>query len=114
MPTGFTLPSLAPKLQDMSAQLRSRGKIDRLFAKAVERRIHGRPGLYMQSRFPALDHENGKTCAPYSVFQGFSDLFENFDGWMAKTIGARVHGSLFAPERVEFAGAAREFNGGLS
>lgn len=90
------------------------GKIDKLFAKAVERRMYGRPGLYMQSRFPALDHENGKTCAPYSVFQGFSDLFENFDGWLAKTIGARVHGNLFAPERVEFAGGACEFNGALS
>ena len=30
------------------------GKIDRLFSKAVERRTKGRPGLYMQSRFPAL------------------------------------------------------------
>ena len=28
------------------------GKIDRIFAKAVERRVYGRPGLYMQSRFP--------------------------------------------------------------
>jgi hypothetical protein len=28
------------------------GKINRLFAKAVERRVKGRPGLYMQSRFP--------------------------------------------------------------
>ena len=51
------------------------GKIDRLFAKAVERRLFGRAGLYMQSRFPVQDRENGKTCAPYSVFHGFSDLF---------------------------------------
>lgn len=28
------------------------GKIDRIFAKAVERRTRGRAGLYMQSRFP--------------------------------------------------------------
>ena len=53
------------------------GKIDRIFAKAVERRTRGRAGLYMQSRFPCGGWENGKTCAPYSVFQGFGDLFES-------------------------------------
>ncbi|MEE4189328.1 MAG: beta-1,6-N-acetylglucosaminyltransferase, partial [Roseobacter sp.] len=35
------------------------GKIDRIFAKAVERRTRGRSGLYMQSRFPNEDWENG-------------------------------------------------------
>lgn len=86
-------------------------KIDRLFSKAVERRTKGRPGLYMQSRFPMKDRENGKTSAPYSVFQGFSDLFENFEGWLSKYVGARVHGHLFGPERAEFAGGERIFNG---
>lgn len=90
------------------------GKIDRLFAKAVERRKRGRAGLYMQGRFPLKDHENGKTCAPYSMFHGFSDLFENFDIWLAKAIGGRVHGHIFAPERVEFAGGETIFNGALS
>lgn len=90
------------------------GKIDRLFAKAVERRVRGRAGLYMQSRFPLQDHENGKTSAPYSVFHGFSDLFENFDIWLAKAIGGRVHGHIFAPGRVEFAGGESVFNGALS
>ena len=89
------------------------GKIDRLFAKAVDRRLNGRPGLYMQSRFPAHDRENGKTSAPYSVFHGFSDLFENFDNWLAKSVGCRVHGHLFAPDRAEFAGGERMFNGSL-
>jgi hypothetical protein len=89
-------------------------RIDRLFSKAVERRTSGRPGLYMQSRFPYRDHENGKTSAPYSVFQGFTDLFENFDGWLAKYVGARVHGHLFAPERAEFAGGETLFSGCLS
>ena len=88
-------------------------KIDRLFAKAAERRTKGRPGLYMQSRYPWQDRENGKTSAPYSMFQGFSDLFENFDGWLAKYVGARVHGHLFAPERAEFAGGETVFNGCL-
>jgi hypothetical protein len=90
------------------------GKIDRIFAKAVERRTRGRPGLYMQSRFPNQDWENGATAGPYSVFQGFSELFENFEPWLEKTTGARVHGHLFAPERVEYAGGQTVINGALS
>ena len=90
------------------------GKIDRLFSKAVERRVKGRPGLYMQSRFPNEHWENGRTAAPYSVFQGFSDVFENFEGWLGKVTGTRVHGHLFAPDRVEFAGGEAVFNGALS
>ncbi len=89
-------------------------KIDRLFAKAVERRVKGRPGLYMQSRFPAEHRENGLTAAPYSVFQGFSDVFENFDSWLTKVAGVRVHGHLFAPERADFAERATVFDGALS
>jgi hypothetical protein len=90
------------------------GKIDRIFAKAVERRTRGRPGLYMQSRFPNVDWENGVTSGAYSVFQGFSELFENFEPWLAKTTGARVHGHLFAPDRVEYAGGQTVINGALS
>jgi hypothetical protein len=90
------------------------GKIDRLFSKAVERRTKGRAGLYMQSRFPNKDWENGRTAAPYSVFQGFADVFENFDTWLSKVAGTRVHGHLFAPDRVQFAGGATVYNGALS
>ena len=90
------------------------GKIDRLFAKAVERRTKGRAGLYMQSRFPNADWENGKTAAPYSVFQGFADVFENFDTWLGKVTGTRVHGHLFAPDRAHFAGGETIYNGALS
>jgi hypothetical protein len=90
------------------------GKIDRIFAKAVERRTRGRAGLYMQSRFPNEDWENGVTCGPYSVFQGFTELFENFEPWLAKTTGNRVHGHLFGPGRVEFLGGQQMINGGLS
>ena len=89
------------------------GKIDRLFAKAVERRTKGRAGLYMQSRFPKPSWENGKTAANYSVFQGFNDLFEDFDDWLNKVSGARVHGHLFGPERAEFAGGQSVYSGGL-
>lgn len=90
------------------------GKIDRIFAKAVERRTRGRPGLYMQSRFPNEDWENGLTSSPYSVFEGFTELFEDFEPWLAKLTGTRVHGHLFAPERAEFAGGAELINGALS
>jgi hypothetical protein len=90
------------------------GKIDRLFAKAVERRTKGRAGLYMQSRFPRRDWENGKTAGPYSIFQGFADVLENFDTWLSKVAGARVHGRLFAPDGVQFAGGEAVYNGGLS
>ena len=89
------------------------GKIDRLFAKAVERRTKGRAGLYMQSRFPNKNWENGKTAAPYSMFQGFAYLFEDFDQWLAKVSGARVHGHLFAPDGAEFAGNETTYSGGL-
>jgi hypothetical protein len=91
------------------------GKIDRPFSKAAERRRRGRAGLYMQSRFPRQDHENGKTSAPYSIFHGFSDLFESFDLWLTGAVGGgRAHGHLFAPGRVEFAGGETVFNGALT
>ncbi len=90
------------------------GKIDRLFAKAVERRTRGRAGLYMQSRYPNDNWENGRTCAAYSVFEGFSDLFENFETWLNKAAGGRVHGHLFAPDRVQFAGGESVYNGAMS
>ena len=90
------------------------GKIDRIFAKAVERRTRGRDGLYMQSRFPRHGNENGLTSNPYSMFQGFTELFENFEPWLTKATGARVHGHLFGPERAEFAGGQSLINGALS
>ncbi len=90
------------------------GKIDRIFSKAVERRTKGRPGLYMQSRFPNSDWENGKTSAQYSVFQGFAELFEDFETWLGRVVGARVHGHLFAPDRVGFSSGAEVFSGALT
>lgn len=90
------------------------GKIDRIFAKAVEKRTRGRPGLYMQSRFPNEDWENGVTSGRYSVFCGFSDLFEDFETWLTKATGARVHGHLFAPGRVEYAQRQTIMNGALT
>ncbi len=90
------------------------GKIDRIFAKAVDRRTRGRPGLYMQSRFPNDGWENGVTSSPYSVFEGFTELFEDFESWLARATGNRVHGHLFAPDRAEFEGRQPAFSGALS
>lgn len=104
-------------LTDSSAAMKKTepnpGKIDRIFAKAVERRTRGRAGLFMQSRMPNVGWENGLTSNPYSVFQGFSELFENFETWLAKATDARVHGHLFAPTRAEFAGGQTLINGAL-
>ena len=104
---------LSPDLPDRVADPNP-GKIDRIFAKAVDRRTRGRPGLYMQSRFPREGHENGITSAPYSVFEGFTELFQDFETWLARETGARVHGHLFAPGRVEFEGRVPVYSGALS
>lgn len=90
------------------------GKIDRIFAKAVDRRTRGRPGLIMQSRFPYDGHENGVTAAPYSVFEGFSDLFVDFEEWLTKSTGCRVHGHLFGSDGVEFEGRQSSYAGAIS
>ncbi len=90
------------------------GKIDRIFAKATERRTRGRPGLYMQSRFPNENWENGFSSAPYSVFEGFADLFEDFEAWLARATGCRVHGHLYAPDQAEFSGRQDTYAGAIS
>lgn len=89
-------------------------RIDRHFARATAQRIRGRPGLYMASRFPVANRENGKTAEPYSVFQGFAEVFLDFEGWLASVANCRVHGHLFAPNKAQFAGREKSFAGGLS
>ncbi|MEE9387839.1 MAG: beta-1,6-N-acetylglucosaminyltransferase [Paracoccaceae bacterium] len=105
---------LSPRLSQMGAAEPNPGKIDKIFSKAVDRRTNGRAGLYMHSRFPKEGFEKGTTCTRYSVFEGFNDLFEDFDDWLTKAVGGRVHGHLFAPERAEFSGGQKIFSGGLS
>ncbi|MGR3467295.1 MAG: DUF5927 domain-containing protein [Shimia sp.] len=89
------------------------GKIDRVFQRATDLRIRGRAGLYMQSRFPAGQWNDAVTCAPYTVFEGFSDIFEDWEDWLSRMTGARVHGHLFSENWVQFAGREREFAGAL-
>jgi len=91
----------------------SPGKIDRLFSQAAERSVHGRPGLYMQSRFPMHGRDNGRTAERYSVFQGFDHVFDGFPDWLGKATGLRVHGHLYGPARAEFAGGEPVWNGNL-
>ncbi|GAA4221108.1 hypothetical protein GGQ68_000290 [Sagittula marina] len=98
----------------MSRQEPNPGKIDRIFAKAVDRRTRGRPGLYMQSRYPNEGWENGVTAGKYSVFQGFSELFVCFEQWLARATAAQVHGHLYAPKRAEFTSGQTLINGALS
>lgn len=89
-------------------------RFERLINRTVRRRLLGRPGLYMQSRFPRKDCENGKTSAPYAVFQGFGDIFPDFEDWLAGHVDADVHGHLLGPDMVEFAGRPEIGPGAIS
>ena len=89
-------------------------KIDRYFELAAQQRTEGRTGLYMQSRFPPVADLPYKTAAPYSVFTGFHELYQNFDYWLGQATGTRSHRHLFAPEKAEFHGAAQVYHGALS
>jgi len=88
-------------------------RIHRLFARAEAERLRGRPGLYNQARFPRKDAENGKTAAPFAVMQGFDALFPDIESWLARATGMIVHGRLFRPGRVDFAGRGPEAPGAL-
>lgn len=89
------------------------GKIDRIFAKAVDRRTRGRQGLYMHSRFPGSDYDRGVTAAPFSVFEGFAELFEDFETWLTRATNTRVHGHLFDADGVHFSDGQTSVNGAL-
>lgn len=88
--------------------------LEQMFDAADRLRRKGRAGLVMQSRFPRMDHENGKTRGRYTIFHGFTDLFADFEGWLARHVVGPVHGHLFASERAEFAAGATMTTGCLS
>ncbi len=92
----------------------STGTIDRIFAQAVERRTSGRPGLYMQSRFPFADGQNGFAAQRYTVLQGFDDLIPGLAAWLTAQTGVIAHGHLFAPDKAHFAGYTPLHRGCLS
>jgi hypothetical protein len=105
---------LDPAIESRAATEPNPGRIDRLYARAAQRRTQGRAGLCMQSRFPNRDWQIDLTAGPYAVFQGFAELHDDFETWLAAATGARVHGHLFAPQRVEFEGRVPVFAGCLS
>ncbi|MEP0641544.1 MAG: beta-1,6-N-acetylglucosaminyltransferase, partial [Roseobacter sp.] len=92
----------------------SAAQVDRTFSQAITRRTRGRAGLVMAGRYPNKGFENGVTAAPYAVFHGFSDVFENFSTWVSNATGSRVHGHLFAREQVEFHGRQKGYAGAVS
>ncbi|HRO13643.1 MAG TPA: beta-1,6-N-acetylglucosaminyltransferase [Paracoccus sp. (in: a-proteobacteria)] len=89
-------------------------RVEAVLEAAAIRRQLGRPGLYMQSRFPAKDRENGKTAAPYAVMYGLGDLFPGLGDWLAACAGIAAHGHLFARDEAEFADGASIGPGALS
>ena len=48
------------------------------------------------------------------MFEGFGDIFPDFDGWLSNSTGAQVHGHLFAKEGAEFHDGQSHFAGALS
>lgn len=97
-----------------SAMVPEPGEIDRVFARAVDRRTRGRDGLNSAARFPSETHEHGLSAASYRMYQGFDHLFEDFADWARTATRVCVHGHLFAPDRAEFAGGAVSYFGGLT
>lgn len=89
-------------------------KIDQMFSKARDRRTRGRTGLNMTGRLPNHGWENGVTSGRYSIFQGYSDLFENFEDWLSRRTGNRVQGHLFSRSEVQFSDRGQTYNGALS
>lgn len=68
----------------------------------------------MQSRFPRSGWENGATAQRYTVLEGYAELFEGFETWLAKHTSARIHGHIFHPNGAQFAGGYNFTNGALS
>jgi hypothetical protein len=99
--------SAAPRARDPA-------RIERVFARALERRTRGRPGLCMQSRFPKGGWENARTAAPYSIHEGFADLFEDWDGLARPSAECAGPRPSLRPRPRRFAGDQTEFAGALS
>lgn len=89
-------------------------QFEALLDRAAQRRLLGRPGLYMQSRFPRKDAENGKTSQRYGVIYGLGDLFQELRPWLERETGADIHGHLLCTHEVEFASGAGIGPGALS
>lgn len=96
------------------AEVPNTGETSRVFAKAAARATVGRAGLYMQSCFPRNGQSQDRATRGYSVFQGFSDVFHDFEPWLARKPGTDVHGAIFARDRARFAHGVSVLRGGLT
>nr|WP_221931931.1 beta-1,6-N-acetylglucosaminyltransferase [Paracoccus sp. M683] len=99
---------------DKAAREPDPSRLERMLSRATMLRTQGRPGLYMQSRFPRQYSERGKTARRYAVLHGFSDVIPGFEDWLAQRVNADVHGHLLAPDGAQFAGGAKYGPGALS
>lgn len=88
--------------------------IERKFVDAADRSVSGRQGLVMASRFPKDLPDSPLTAAPYAVFHGFSDVFEDFPQWVEKNTNSQAHGHLFARGGAEFVDGSDTYAGALS
>jgi hypothetical protein len=89
-------------------------RADPALAAMSARRLAGRPGLLAMGRYPDAAVAEPPTAAPYAVLHGLAALVPDLGDWLAEAAGARIHGNLFAPDRVQFAGDATVYAGGLS
>ncbi len=89
-------------------------RVEAVLERAAARHRQGRPGLYMQSRFPRKDAEGSKTSQPYVVLYGVADLFRDLPAAASRATGRVVHGHVLARDEVEFAGGATIGPGALS
>lgn len=89
-------------------------RLEALLDRAAQRRQRGRAGLYMQSRFPRKDAENGKTSQRYAVIYGLGDVFPGLRGWLGAATRRSVHGHILGADEIDFAGGGEVGPGALS
>lgn len=61
-----------------------------------------------------MHRENGYTARTYSVLHGFDNIIPDFQNWLAKQTGTKVHGHIFGRDRAHFSTEEKVFRGGLS
>lgn len=104
---------LGPGKAEATTAVPAPARIDRAFSRAVDRRTRGRDGLYSMARYPHPSRTTGRTAAPYLVYHGIGDLFEDLPGWVSNATRVRAHGHLFDPDGAQFADGQSIFAGAL-
>jgi hypothetical protein len=88
--------------------------VEPVLATMAARRLEGRPGLWSAGRYPDAARAEPVTAAPHAVLVGVTATLPGVADWLTAAQGARVHGRLFAPDGVQFAGGDAVGPGGLS